>query len=60
MQDHAFVAAYEGIRECHLAGDVLLLYSSRNDELRLLIVVDHDETKGPRGSALAKRIRSLK
>ena len=37
--------------ECHLDGDVLLLYTLKNDVLKLIYVCDHDELKG---SGIAK------
>lgn len=51
--------ALKGIRECHLAGDILLLYTHSSDDIRLLRVCSHDEIKGKRGTEMAKRLKAL-
>ncbi len=46
--------------ECHLDGDVLLLYTHENDEVFLLLCCQHDDLKGKTGSKLSKRLLRLK
>ncbi|MBI5003752.1 type II toxin-antitoxin system YafQ family toxin [Candidatus Kaiserbacteria bacterium] len=36
--DHELKGAYKGIRECHIRGDLLLLYKKQDDMLILLLV----------------------
>lgn len=60
MSDHELGDRLMGYRECHLAGDVLLIYTLRDDELHELLICTHDELKGGRERALAKRLRVLK
>ncbi|MBV8939103.1 MAG: type II toxin-antitoxin system mRNA interferase toxin, RelE/StbE family [Alphaproteobacteria bacterium] len=59
MKDHALKGALKGIRECHLnglTGDVLLLYTHKNDEVRMLAICRHADLHGRRGRALKKRL----
>ena len=37
-RDHELKGKYKGVRECHIRGDLLLLYQKRNDVLILLLV----------------------
>jgi mRNA interferase YafQ len=38
FRDHALGGEYEGARECHIGGDVLLLYTRNKNELILVLV----------------------
>ena len=59
MKDHKLSGPLKGISECHLAADVLLLYTHKDDDVRLLRVCSHDEIKGKRGAKMAKLIKAL-
>ena len=37
-RDHALKGAFLGYRECHIQGDLLLLYSIHEDELVLVVI----------------------
>jgi addiction module RelE/StbE family toxin len=52
MRDHVLTGPLDGIRECHLANDVLLLYTHANDLVHLLLVCRHEDLHGPRGKIL--------
>jgi mRNA interferase YafQ len=59
MKDHALKGKLWGFRECHLAGDILLVYTHRNDIVHLLTICRHDELYGGKGTALKKKIKKL-
>jgi addiction module RelE/StbE family toxin len=60
FKDHTLKGVLDGIRECHLAHDILLLYTHSNDIVRLLLVCDHRDMKGTRGQSLQRRLKPLK
>ncbi|MEI7709505.1 MAG: type II toxin-antitoxin system YafQ family toxin [bacterium] len=37
-KDHALHGEYEGYRECHIRGDILLIYEIKNQELILVLI----------------------
>lgn len=43
MSDHALKGKLAGIRECHLADDVLLLYTHRDALLKMIYICTHAE-----------------
>jgi len=43
MRDHDLIGNYKGFRECHLGGDLLLIYKRTKDEVRLARVGSHSE-----------------
>lgn len=54
MRDHKLEGALKDYRECHLEGDVLLIYKPLpGGGIKLLRVCTHDDIAGPRGIALA-------
>lgn len=59
MKDHALKGVFKGIRECHLADDVLLLYTHRKNEIRMLYICEHADLYGRRGRRLAKDVLEL-
>lgn len=59
MKDHALKGAFKGIRECHLADDVLLLYTHRKNEVRMLYICEHADLYGRRGKKLATEVWTL-
>jgi addiction module RelE/StbE family toxin len=61
FRDHALHGVLAGVRECHLAHDILLLYTHKDDVVRLLLVCDHDALqRGSKAKATAARVRSSK
>jgi addiction module RelE/StbE family toxin len=59
MKDHVLQKPLQGIRECHLAPDVLLLYTHRDDVLHLLYICRHSDLYGKRQRQLAALINKL-
>jgi addiction module RelE/StbE family toxin len=57
MQDHVLDGPLKGIRECHLAANILLLYTHKDDIVKLLLVCEHSDLKGKKGKKLAKRLK---
>jgi addiction module RelE/StbE family toxin len=57
MRDHKLDGKLKGIMECHLAGDILLVYKHENDVVDLLDVCQHAGLKGKKGKALKKRAK---
>lgn len=55
--EHKLNPPFDGVMECHLDGDVCLLFRDKNDRVDLLALVTHDEIKGPRARKLAKKIK---
>jgi addiction module RelE/StbE family toxin len=59
MHDHVLTGPLKGIRECHLASNILLLYIHANDLVHLLIVCKHEDLYGPKGKILRKKLKNL-
>lgn len=59
FRDHMLGGNLDRYRECHLAGDVLVIYRDAGGVVSVLALVDHDELRGGRGRALARRLRDL-
>jgi addiction module RelE/StbE family toxin len=57
MRDHSLDGALSWLKECHLDGDVLLLYTHENDIVTLYRVCTHDQIRGKRGAKLAALLR---
>ncbi len=54
MKDHKLTGPLSDYRECHLEGNVLLVYKMLpGGAIKLMRVCDHDDIKGPKGKALA-------
>jgi mRNA interferase YafQ len=60
FKDHALKGTLDGLRECHLAHDILLLYTHNNDLVRLILVCDHDEMSGTKAKGFKKRVDQLR
>jgi mRNA interferase YafQ len=60
FEDHALIGNLKGIRECHLANDILLLYTHQDDIVRLILVCNHDDMDGTKAKGLKKRIERLR
>jgi addiction module RelE/StbE family toxin len=58
MKDHKLDGKLKGIKECHLAADILLVYTHENDAVDLLDVCRHSGLKGKKGKALSKRVKN--
>jgi mRNA interferase YafQ len=59
MKDHMLKGNFAGIRECHLSDDVLLLYTHKQHEIRMLYICEHSDLYGRRARQLAAYIRDL-
>lgn len=55
MNDHVLKGALDGIRECHLAADVLLLYRHEDDIVSMLKVCRHADLYGKRGKGTRRQ-----
>ncbi|TGS15894.1 type II toxin-antitoxin system mRNA interferase toxin, RelE/StbE family [Mesorhizobium sp. M2E.F.Ca.ET.209.01.1.1] len=59
MKDHKLSGPLKDYYECHLDGDVLLIYKPiAGGAIKLLRVCTHDDISGPRGAALAKILKT--
>jgi addiction module RelE/StbE family toxin len=58
MKDHKLDGRLDEVRECHLAPDVLLLYTHKDDVIELLDVCEHEDLHGKRGRVLASRVKA--
>jgi mRNA-degrading endonuclease YafQ of YafQ-DinJ toxin-antitoxin module len=59
-KDHALTGGFfqkNKILECHLAGDVLLLYRFSNHIITPLLCCDHDDIKGGKAQALIDKLK---
>jgi addiction module RelE/StbE family toxin len=57
MSDHSLDGRLSDYRECHLSGNVLLVYTHANDIVTLYRICDHGAIRGKRGSQLAKDMK---
>ena len=58
MSDHKLEGALKDFRECHLEGDVLLIYQPiAGGAIKLCRVCTHDDIRGPKGKALAAALK---
>lgn len=57
MRDHALIGALSGFKECHLDGDVLLIYTHERDVVMLYRVCDHAAIQGKNSKKMAKLLR---
>jgi len=58
MHDHKLDGPFKGYMECHLDGDVLLIYKPMpNGAVKLFRVCEHADLKGPKAKALAKQLK---
>jgi len=58
MKDHKLEGPLKEYRECHLDGDVLLIYRPLpGGAIKLLRICDHDDIAGPKGKALAATLK---
>ncbi len=58
FKDHTLGGRLIGFRECHLDGDSCLIYTDKNNIIKTIIVVTHDELEpgSAKEKALKKRI----
>jgi addiction module RelE/StbE family toxin len=54
MRDHALGGALSGFKECHLDGDVLLIYTHERDEVMLYRVCTHADIAGKNSKKMAR------
>ena len=57
MRDHKLRGRLVGISECHLAHDVLLIYTHKDDVITLLDCCTHDELTRDRGAHIRNSLR---
>ena len=58
MSDHKLDGPLKGFMECHLDGDVLLIYKPVSDgAIKLLRVCTHADLRGPKAKVLAKQLK---
>jgi addiction module RelE/StbE family toxin len=59
MKDHKLSGPLKDFRECHLDGNILLIYKPLSGgAIKLMRVCDHDDIKGPKGQALALALKN--
>ena len=58
MRDHKLDGPLADYKECHLAGDILLIYTHANDVVTLCAVCTHADIDGKKTTKMAKVIRS--
>lgn len=59
MKDHKLDGPFKGYMECHLAGDVLLIYKPLpGGAIKLLRICTHADLKGPKAKVLAKQLKN--
>ena len=59
MKDHGLQGPLDGIRECHLADDVLLLYVHEDNTMYMLYICRHEDLYGKRGRQLGSQVRTV-
>jgi len=58
MNDHKLDGPFKGYMECHLDGDVLLIYKpAPGGTIKLLRVCTHADLRGPKAKVLAKQLK---
>jgi len=45
FSDHTLSGKLDGFRECHLEGDSCLIYTDKQDVVKLILICTHDELK---------------
>ena len=60
MRDHHLTGRLAGFKDCHLAPDVILIYTHKADIVTLFRVCTHADLIGPQEKALAKAVRKAK
>lgn len=58
MDDHALRSKLAGYRECHLAPDVILVYTHEKDVVHLLTICNHADIEGKRQENTRKRLEA--
>jgi mRNA interferase YafQ len=58
MKDHKLDGPLKGYMDCHLADDVILIYKPMpNGAIKLFLLCQHADLKGPRAKVLVKRLK---
>jgi mRNA-degrading endonuclease YafQ of YafQ-DinJ toxin-antitoxin module len=60
MKDHKLSGKLDWLRECHLAGDILLLYTHEDHKVRMLYICRHEDLYGKRAKQLNKYLKGLR
>jgi mRNA-degrading endonuclease YafQ of YafQ-DinJ toxin-antitoxin module len=57
MADHKLVGPLKGFMDCHLADDIILIYKPiANGGIKLFLLCEHADLKGPKARSLRKRL----
>jgi mRNA interferase YafQ len=58
MRDHKLSGPLKDFRECHLDGNILLIYKPLpGGAIKLMRVCDHDDIEGPKAQAMAASLK---
>jgi mRNA-degrading endonuclease YafQ of YafQ-DinJ toxin-antitoxin module len=58
MADHKLDGPLSGFMDCHLAPDVILIYTPQaNGGVKLWTLCDHSDLKGPKAKELKKKLK---
>jgi addiction module RelE/StbE family toxin len=58
MRDHKLDGPLKGSHDCHLDGDVILIYKPlKRGVYRLIAVCDHGDLRGPKARILAAKLK---
>lgn len=60
MKDHKLDGNLRDYRECHLAPDVLLIYTHEEDVIDMIDICTHTDITGPREKQAAARFHNLR
>jgi mRNA interferase YafQ len=59
MKDHKLSGPLKDFRECHLDGNILLIYRALpGGAIKLVRVCDHDDIEGPKAKAMAASLKN--
>ncbi len=56
--EHFLRGRLKGIREWHLAPNILVLWQEKNNRVHQLLICDHNDIEGPRERSTAKKLDS--
>ena len=57
MSDHKLNPPLAKYSECHLSADECLIYTDKNNVVKVIIIVPHAALRGPRQKSLANKIK---
>ena len=59
MRDHRLDGPLKAFKECHLDGDVLLLYKHEGDEVLMCYICRHEDLHGKRAKQMRAEIKRV-